>query len=59
MSETPTQAQYAPTTHHAPPTPNHAGVGGLPLTGFDLGAIALTGAVLMACGFGLRRLSRS
>jgi hypothetical protein len=42
----------------ATPVAAHSG-GGLPFTGLDLGLVAAVGVVLLAMGFGIRRLSRS
>src|SRR3989442_4116318 len=36
-----------------------ASSGGLPFTGLDLGLVVAAGGVLLAMGFGIRRLSRS
>jgi hypothetical protein len=51
----------APSTNSAPSTAHatHRLVGNLPFTGLDLIAVALVGIVLLALGFGLRRLTHS
>ena len=43
----------------AKPIVTSSNSGGLPFTGFDLGLVAAAGGVLLAMGFGIRRLSRS
>jgi hypothetical protein len=41
-----------------PPSPTHE-AGKLPFTGLDLAMVVAAGGVLLAMGFGIRRLSRS
>jgi hypothetical protein len=62
---TPEQQQYLPHNKQIPPTTSHQGSppGGsnlafLPFTGLDLGVMAMSAVVLLACGFGLKRLTR-
>jgi len=62
---TPEQQQYVPHNKQIPPTsqqgsPPHAqNLSFLPFTGLDVGVMALCAAVLIASGFGLKRLTRS
>jgi len=61
---TPEQQQYLPHNKQIPPTTSHQGPPGgsnlafLPFTGLDVGVMAMSAVVLLACGFGLKRLTR-
>ena len=61
---TPEQQQYVPHNKQIPPTaqqgtspPGGHNLAFLPFTGLDLGVMALAAAVLLASGFGLKRLA--
>ena len=44
---------------HNPPPAVHEAASKLPFTGLDIGLVVAAGAVVLAMGFGIRRLSRS
>lgn len=66
MAQTPEQQQYLPHNKQIPPTSQQgtppggqANLSFLPFTGLDVGVMALCAVVLIASGFGLKRLTRS
>lgn len=61
MGMSPSTAQYAPTneTVQPPANPNEVStVGPLPFSGYDLGGLALIGAVLIAFGLAMTKRAK-